>query len=243
MSIPSADLAEVRVSPPFNRFNSASLSSAGVFESKPLPSFYYITPPDPTWPKEQQREYLHPSHYLLFTTVHELWPGHFLQALYAKKQPSRVLKSFCSYANVEGWAHYAEEMMWDAGLGGGDPRVRVGMLLSALTRNARFLAALGLHTGGMTVEEATRLFQEKAFMPVAGARQQAVRGTFDPFYSSYTLGKLMIVKLRDDWKAKLEAEGKGNVYTLQAFHEAFLAQGCQAVPIIREAMVGGGTSL
>lgn len=243
VSIPSDDVAEVRLSPPFSRFNSASLSAAGVFESRPLPSFYYITPPDPAWPPEQQQAYLAPRHHLLFTTVHELWPGHFLQWLYSKKQPSRVLKAFCSYANVEGWGHYVEEMMWDAGLGGGDPRVRIGMLLSALMRNARFVVALGLHTGGMSVDEATRVFQEKAFMPLAGARQQAVRGTFDPFYSSYTLGKLMIVKLRDDWKAKLEAEGKGKDYSLQAFHETFLGQGCQAVPLIREVMVGGGAAL
>jgi uncharacterized protein (DUF885 family) len=243
VSIPSEHVAEVRTSPPFSRQNTASLSSPGPFEEKPLPSFYYITPPDPTWPPEQQRTYLHPRAHLAFTTVHELWPGHFLQHLYLNRNPSRVLKAFCSYTNVEGWAHYAEEMMWDAGFGGGDPKLRIGMLLAALMRDARFLAALGMHTRGMSVEEATKLFQEKAFMSLSTARQQAMRGTADPFYSSYTLGKLMIRKLHDDWKAKLARDGKSADYSLQSFHETFLGAGCQAIPIIRRAMVGGGPSL
>jgi uncharacterized protein (DUF885 family) len=243
VSIPSEEVAEVRLTPAFMRFNPAFLSSPGPFETGSLPSFYYVTPPDPSWPAEQQKAYMMPRNVLLFTTVHEVWPGHFLQHLYTKKQPSRVLKSFCSYANTEGWGLYVEQVMWEAGLRGRDPRAHIGQLLSALMRDARFLAALGLHTRGMTVDEATKLFQEKAFMPVAAARQQAVRGTIDPYYSSYTLGKLMIEKLRDDWKAKLEADGKAKDWSLQAFHETYLGQGCQAVPLIREAMVGAGSAL
>jgi hypothetical protein len=243
VSIPSEEVAEVRLTPPFMRFNPAFLSGPGPFERASLPAYYYISPPDPSWPPEQQKAYLQPRNVLLFTTVHEVWPGHFLQDLYLKKQPSKVLKAFCSYANTEGWALYAEQAMWDAGFGGRDPKKHIGQLLSALMRDARFLVALGMHTRGMTVDEATRLFQEKAFMSLPAARQQAVRGTMDPYFSSYTLGKLMIEKLRDDWKVKLEADGKGKDWSLQAFHETFLAKGCQAIPVIREAMVGGGTAL
>lgn len=238
VGIPSEHVAEVRVSPPFSRFNPASLSSPGVFEEKSMPSFYYITPPDPTWPVEQQKSYLTPDVGLLFTTVHEVWPGHFLQDLYLNRQPSRILKALCSYANSEGWAHYTEEMMWDEGFRGGDPKVHIGQLLQALMRDARFIAAVGMHTRGMSVEDATKVFMEKAFLPLAGARQQAMRGTSDAFYLNYTLGKLMIMKLRDDWKAKM-----GEKYSLQAFHETFLGDGCLAIPAIRQAMVGGGSSL
>ena len=125
-----------------------------------------------------------------------------------------------------------------AGFGAGDPRLRIGQLQNALLRDARFLASLGLHTHGMTVEEATKLFQEKAFLGPASARQQAMRGTFDAMYLGYTLGKLMIKKLRDDWKAKVGAD-----YSLQAFHETLLSTGCQALPLLRDVLVGGGPPL
>ena len=231
VAIPSADVAEVRLAPPFARINPAFISAPGPFEKKPLPAIYYISEPDPSWPSAQQKSYLQPRDVLLFTTVHEVWPGHFVQHLYENRMASRIVKSFCSYAYTEGWAHYTEEMMWQAGLGGGDPRVHIGQLLSALMRDARFLAALGLHTRGMTVDEATRLFQEKAFLPLAAARQQAMRGTLDPLYSLYTIGKLMIVKLRDDYRKKTGA-------SLAAFHEAFLSAGCEAIPIVRRELLG-----
>lgn len=236
--IASDEPAEVGLSPPFMRVNPAFLRSAGPFEKKILPSFYFISPPDPSWPAEQQRTYIPSRPVLMFITAHEVWPGHLYQDLYIKKHPSAVVKSFCSSFFTEGWAHYAEEMMWDAGFGAGDPRLRIGQLQNALLRDARFLASLGLHTRGMTVEEATKLFQEKAFLGPASARQQAMRGTFDAMYLGYTLGKLMIKKLRDDWKAKVGAD-----YSLQAFHETLLSTGCQALPLLRDVLVGGGPPL
>ncbi|MBI4511520.1 MAG: DUF885 domain-containing protein [Deltaproteobacteria bacterium] len=236
VTIPSEDLAEVQESPPFMRWNAAFLSAAGVFETKRLSSFYYISPPDPSWSKEEQTAYLIPRADLLFTTIHELWPGHFLQSLHSKRNPSRILKSFCTYSNEEGWAHYAEEMAWNAGMGHGDPRLRVGQLKEALLRNARFLVAIGLHAERMTVEQATSLFQDKAFVDPANARQQAMRGTFDPMYVSYTLGKLMIMKLYEDWR---NATGKRGA--LKEFHDAFLSHGCAPIPVIRQAMLGPGS--
>jgi hypothetical protein len=233
VSIPYDDLAIVRESPPFQRWNAAFLDNSGPFEKKALASYYYITPPDPKWPEAEQRAYIIPARDLLYTTAHEVWPGHFLHALHIRKNPSRILKSFCTYSMSEGWAHYAEEMMYDEGAGDHDPRYRIGMLKEALLRNVRFVVALGEHTGGMTVEQATKLFADKAFADPGNARQQAVRGTFDPMFLSYTVGKLMIRKLRADWQAK-----QGPAYSLGAFHDTFLGYACAPIPLIRAEMLG-----
>jgi uncharacterized protein (DUF885 family) len=239
VTIPSDDVAEVRESPPFMRWNSAFLSSPGRFETAKLPAFYYISPPDPSWPAAQQRDYIPSRGDLMFTSIHEVWPGHFLQGLHIRRHPSRVLQSFCTYSNSEGWAHYTEEMMFDAGVGQQTPQARIGMLKEALLRNVRFVATIGLHTRGMTVEEAQKLFAQKAFVDAGNARQQAVRGTFDPMYLAYTLGKIMIRNLRADWLRT--NPGK----SLRDFHDAFLSYACAPIPVIRRAMLGdtAGTPL
>jgi uncharacterized protein (DUF885 family) len=162
-----------------------------------------------------------------------VWPGHFLHYLHRKRTPSRILRSFCTYSMVEGWAHYAEEMMQESGAGGGDPALAIGQLTNALLRDVRFASAIGLHTRGMKVEESIALFEAKAFADRPTARQQAVRGTFDPGYLNYTLGKLMILKLREDWKARM-----GRAYSLKAFHDRLLSYGCAPLPVIRRAMLG-----
>ena len=233
VSIPAEEIAEVRPSPPFMRWNFAFLSSPGQFESKTLPSFYYISPPDPAWPRREQRDYIPPRHDLLFTTIHEVWPGHFLEYLHTRRHPSRIQRSLCSYAFNEGWAHYVEQMMLESGAGGDDPRAAIGQLSNALLRNARFVSAIGLHTRGMTVAQSIALFEKKGLQDRASSRQQAVRGTFDPGYLNYTLGKLMILKLREDWKARV-----GAAYSLKAFHDQFLSHGCAPIPAIRRAMLG-----
>ncbi len=232
VSIPSDELALVRETPPFQRWNSAFLDTPGPFETAKLPSFYYISPPDPTWPEAEQLAYLPPTADLLFTTIHEVYPGHFLHRLHIRKNPSKILQSFCTYSSSEGWAHYVEEMMYDAGIAGQTPQTRIGMLKEALLRNARFVATIGLHTGGMTVEQATQVFADKGFVDAGNARQQAVRGTFDPMYLAYTVGKLMFRNLRVEWmKAN---PGK----TLKEFHDTVLSYGCAPVPAVRRAMLG-----
>lgn len=234
VSIPSDDPALIRESPAFMRWNAAFLNSPGPFERKKLPSYYYISPPDPKWPVAEQEAYIMPRGDLLFVTIHELWPGHFLHGLHIRKHPSKVLQSFCTYSMNEGWAHYAEEMMFDAGVGQRTPQARIGMLKEALLRNVRFVAALALHTRGMTVEQATKLFEEKGFVDPGNARQQAVRGTFDPMYLAYTLGKIMIRKLATDWLAQHPGKTRGE------FHDALLSHGCAPLPLIRQAMLGAG---
>lgn len=233
VSIPSEDVAEVTETPVFARWNFAFLSAPGAFEEKALPAFYWISPPDPSWPKKEQLDYIAGKADLLFTTIHELWPGHFLHHLHMKKVPSKALRAFCAYSMTEGWAHYTEEMMLEEGYGGGDPKIAIGMAVNALLRDARFLSSIGLHTKGMTVEQSTKLFTTKAFTGKREAMQQAARGTFDPGYLNYTLGKLMIRKLRDDWKAK-----QGDKYSLKAFHDELLSYGCAPLPTIRRAMLG-----
>jgi uncharacterized protein (DUF885 family) len=169
---------------------------------------------------------------LLFVAVHEVWPGHFLNYLHVNRNESAVARNMGSYSFSEGWAHYTEEMMWDAGLGDGDPETHIGQLLNALLRNVRYLSAIGLHTEGMTVEESERMFAEKAFQDPGNARQQAVRGTFDPGYLNYTLGKLMIMKLREDWTAS-----RGGRKAWGRFHDTFLSYGSPPVPLVRRAML------
>jgi uncharacterized protein (DUF885 family) len=170
---------------------------------------------------------------LLFTSVHEVWPGHFLQFLHANRSPSKFGQVFVGYAFAEGWAHYTEEMMWEAGLGNGDPETHIGQLLNALLRNVRFLSAIGMHTGAMTVEESERMFREQGFQDAGTARQQAARGSFDPAYLNYTMGKLIIRKLREDWTAS-----RGGKQAWQSFHDEFLKYGGPPIPLVRKAMLG-----
>lgn len=196
-TIPGTEEALVAEAPAYRRWNFAYINIPGPYE-KGLPSTYYIAPPDPSWSEAEKNAYIPGQANLLFTSVHEVWPGHFLQFLHANRSPSRFGQVFVGYAFAEGWAHYTEEMMWDAGLGNGDPEMRIGQLLNATLRNVRFLSAIGMHTGKMTVEESEKMFQEQGYQDAATARQQAARGTFDPAYLNYTMGKLMVRKLRED---------------------------------------------
>jgi hypothetical protein len=231
VTVPGPEEALVEQAPPYNAQNFAYITTAGPFERAAVPSIYYIAPPDPRWTAEEQAKYVGGEGRLLSTSVHEVWPGHFLHFLHVNRNPSQVAQLFQGYAYTEGWAHYVEEMMRDEGLRDGAPEWRIGQLVSALLRNARYLSAVGLHTGEMTVADAERLFVEEAFIDPGNARQQALRGTYDPAYLNYTLGKLMIMKLRDDWRAaNPEAP-------LRDFHDAFLAQG-GTVPLVRQRLLG-----
>lgn len=232
VTIPGTEEALVDESPPYRRFNLAYIDIPGPYE-KDLPSTYYIAPPDPEWDEEERQAYIPGEMPLLFVTIHEVWPGHFLHFLHANRSESVFGRLFQGYAYTEGWAHYSEEMMWDAGYGDGDPEVHLGQLSNALLRNVRFLSSIGLHTGDMSVEESIELFKEKGLQDPGNAQQQAYRGTFDPGYFNYTLGKLMIQTLRDDWTAD-----RGGREAWKAFHDEFLSYGGPPVPLVREAMLG-----
>jgi uncharacterized protein (DUF885 family) len=232
VTIPGTEEALVAEAPAYRRWNFAYINIPGPYE-KNLPSTYYIAPPDPSWPPAEKDAYIPGRANLLFTSVHEVWPGHFLQFLHANRSKSKFGQVFVGYAFAEGWAHYTEEMMWDAGLGNDDPETHIGQLLNAMLRNVRFLSAVGMHTGSMTVEESERLFREQGFQDAATARQQAARGTFDPAYLNYTMGKLMIKKLREDWTAT-----RGGKQAWLTFHDEFLKYGGPPIPLVREAMMG-----
>ena len=233
VSIPGLEQANVQESPPYARWNAAQIRIPGPYE-KNLPSIYQIAPPDPKWTQVERDAYIPGRADLLFTSVHEVWPGHFLQFMHARRSSSKLGQVFVSYAFSEGWAHYAEEMMWEAGLGDGDPETHIGQLVNALLRNVRLLSAIGMHTGTMTVAESERMFREQAYQNPAGARQQAARGTFDPGYGNYTLGKLMIRKLREDWTAR-----RGGRAAWKDFHDELLEHGSPPLPLVRKAMLGG----
>lgn len=232
VTIPGPQEALVGETPPYARWNNAQITSPGPFE-KNLPSIYQIAPPDPAWSVAEREAYQMGQAELLFVSAHEVWPGHFLQFLHAKQAPSKVGQLFFSYAFSEGWAHYSEELMWEAGLGDGDAETHIGQLINALLRNVRLVSAIGLHCGTMTLADSERMFREQAFTDPATARQQAARGTLDPGYGNYTLGKLMIRKLRDDWTA-----ARGGRAAWRAFHDEFLGFGAPPIPLVRKAMLG-----
>jgi hypothetical protein len=232
VSIPGTEQALVAEAPPYQRSNFAYIDIPGPYE-KGMPSVYYISPPDPSWSKADQDAYTPGKSVLLFTSAHEVWPGHFVQFLHANRTRSEIGKLFVGYAYAEGWAHYTEEMMWEAGLGNGTPETHIGQLSEALLRNVRFLCAIDMHTQGMTMASCETMFREQAYQDPGNAHQQAVRGTYDPAYLSYTMGKLMIRKLRADWTAN-----RGGRAAWRAFHDGFLSYGGPPIPLVREQMLG-----
>ena len=231
VTIPGTEQALVEESPPYNRQNSAYIDPPGPFE-RGIPSIYYISPPDPSWDQATRDAFIPGKDDLLFTSVHEVMPGHFLQFLHANRSPSLFGRIFVGYAFAEGWAHYAEEMMWEAGLGDGDPSVHIGQLSNALLRDCRFLSAIGLHARGMTQEQSRRMFVEQCYQDEGNARQQSARGTYDPAYLNYTMGKLLIRRLRDDW-----TKTRGGRAGWKAFHDRFLSFGGPPIPLVRREMM------
>ncbi|HEX3951861.1 MAG TPA: DUF885 domain-containing protein [Steroidobacteraceae bacterium] len=246
VSIPTKDEALVAEAPPYNRANAAFINTAGPYD-KGVVSVYNIAPPDPKWSKAEQAAYIPGEAALLFTSVHEVWPGHFLQFLHSNANPDKLEGLWVGYAFAEGWAHYCEEMMVDEGLAKGDPERHIGQLSEALLRDVRLLSAIGLHTHGMTVAQSEKMFREQAFQDPGNARQQAARGTYDPAYLNYTLGKLMIRKLRTDWLAKTAPPGAAPAADDHSrwheFHDKFLSYGGPPIPLLRKEMVGGGSLL
>jgi uncharacterized protein (DUF885 family) len=236
ISIPPSEPARVKETPPFMRSTtSASMDTPGPFETAPLQAFYNMTLPDPRWPRTQQDDFMRQWYYAMIAnvSVHEVYPGHYVQFLYARRFPSDVRKVFGASTNIEGWAHYCEQMMLDEGFHAGEPKYRLAQVQDALLRDVRLIAGIRMHTQGMTVDEATRLFETQGRQPHPVAVSEAKRGTSDALYGYYTLGKLMILKLRDDYQAKM-----GAGYSLQKFHDAFITIGPLPLPQIRKAMLG-----
>lgn len=249
VTIPS----EVRVRveetlPPFRSTSLASMDTPGPFETKATEAYYYVTPVEPAWTSKQAEEWLTAFNYYTtdVVTIHEAFPGHYTQFLALNSSPaSTAAKALNSYAFVEGWAHYCEQLIIEQGFG--QPaapesasraelvrgaKYRLAQSSEALLRISRLCCSVKLHCQGMTVDEATRFFVENAHYEEKPARSEAMRGTFDPGYLYYTIGKLMILKLRGDWQKQ-----EGNNFTLQRFHDELLRHGAPPIPLLRQIML------
>ena len=237
VTIPSQVRPNITETPPYARSGTfASMDTPGPYEEKATEAFYYVTPPEKDWDAKHKEEHLRAFNPAVMTliTIHEAYPGHYVQFLNAKQFPTKTRKILYCSSNVEGWAHYSEQMMLDEGFGAGDPRMRLAQLEEALLRDARYIVGIQLHTAGWTVEQGAKFFEEKAFQEPANAYEEARRGGYNPTYLYYTLGKLQIYKLRDDYR-----KAKGASYSLKNFHDEFLKQGGIPIKLIRRILLPG----
>lgn len=238
ITVPGGAQAKVVETPSFSRATTfASMDTPGPYEANASEAFYNITLPDPAWPADKQEEYLQGYNYPLLSnvSVHEVWPGHYTQFLWVKNNPdlSKVRKLTAAGSNAEGWAHYSEEMMLDEGFMNNDPKYRLTQLVDALLRDCRYIVGIKMHTEGMTMAQANEFFvKEGRQQPVVG-EMETKRGTGDPTYLMYTLGKLEILKLRADYKRKM-----GSNFSLQEFHDRFIKAGSPPVKIVRRELMG-----
>jgi uncharacterized protein (DUF885 family) len=237
VGIPSEVRPTIMETPPYARSGTfASMDTPGPYETKATEAFYYVTPPEKEWDAKHKEEHLrlYNPPIMDIITIHEAYPGHYIQFLNAKQFPTKTRKIIVCGTNAEGWAHYAEQMMLEEGFGNGDPRLQLAQLQEALLRDARYVVGIKLHTAGWTVEQGAKFFEEKAFQEPANAYEEARRGAYNPTYLYYTLGKLQIYKLRDDYR-----KAKGADFTLQAFHDEFVKQGSIPIKAIRRILLPG----
>jgi uncharacterized protein (DUF885 family) len=245
VTVPSSVRAQVIETPQFLRATSfASMDTPGPFERKATEAYYQVTPPDPSWPANDQEQWLTAfNRYTLdVVSIHEANPGHYLQYLSLNASPTpRLRKIFTSYAFTEGWAHYAEQMMLEEGFGLSGPsgqdrtaaaKYRLAQLDEALLRLCRFCVAIQMHCGGMTVDQAAKFFQDHCYYAAKPARDEAIRGTYDPEYLYYTLGKLQLLKLRADFRAQ-----EGDRFNLKTFHDEVLRHGAPPIRLLRELLL------
>jgi len=248
VTIPSDVRAKVKETPQYRRAVSfASMDTPGPFEKRATEAYYYVTPTESDWPDKQKEEWLTAFNYYAsdIVSIHEVYPGHYVQFLRLNSSPaSKVEKIFGSYAFIEGWAHYCEKMMIDEGYGSPTDatpsedevkraaKYRMAQADEALLRLCRLCASIKMHTQNMSVDEATKFFQDNCYYEEKPARQEAMRGTFDPGYLNYTLGKLQILKLRDDYKAQ-----QGDEFSAQKFHNELLNHGMPPIRLLRELML------
>src|SRR5687768_15541839 len=237
VSLPAAEPVVVAPSPDFYRWAFASMWTPGPFESKPSRAYYYLTDVDRGWPAERQKEHLRDFNLptLWNISIHEVFPGHFLQYQHLRQVDSTVRKStlFAPASFVEGWAHYCEQMMVEAGFRRNDASLKVGQLAESLVRLARFVVAIRVHCEDLSVEQGMRFFRDEAFLEEATARREAERATFDPTYLVYSVGKLMMLKMRRDYKEQVDGR-----FSLRTFHDAVLANGSAPFWAHRRLLLG-----
>ncbi len=236
ITIPSTVPPIVEETPPFARaLSSASMDTPGPYEKVAKEAFFNVTLPEKTWTPKRVEEYMGVFNrgVITSTAIHEAYPGHYVQFLWVPSAPSKARKLLGCGSNAEGWAHYTEQMMLDEGYAAGNMKMRLGQLQDALLRNARYIVGIEMHTGKMTYEQGVDFFVKEGFQTRDNGRREARRGTSDPTYLVYTLGKLEIMKLREDYKQK-----KGSQFSLQEFHDSFMKQGFPPIKIVRRALLG-----
>ena len=237
---PARENLQVAETPEYARSTSfASMDSPGAFERVATEAYYYVTPPDPAWDARRREEHLsfYNRYSLPIVSIHEVYPGHYYQLLAARRTGSRVRAVFGSGSFIEGWAHYCEQMMLDEGFGGNNPKLRLAQLQAALSRLCRYLVGLKMHTQGMSYEQGTEFFMREGYMERTNAEREARRGTLDPTYLIYTLGKMEILKLREAYR-----ERAGASFRLGEFHDRLLAYGSPPVKILRMALLGDASA-
>ena len=233
---PASENLRVAETPEYARSTSfASMDTPGAFERVATEAYYYVTPPDPAWDVRRREEHLsfYNRYSLPVVSIHEVYPGHYYQLLAARRTTSRVRAAFGSASFIEGWAHYCEEMMLDEGFGGNNPKLKLAQLQAALVRLCRYLVGLKLHTGGISYDAGVEFFMREGYMERANAEREARRGTLDPTYLVYTLGKMEILRLREDYRQRAGAS-----FRLGEFHDRLLAHGSPPVKILRMALLG-----
>ncbi len=236
ITLPSTVPPIVEETPPFQRaLTTAAMDTPGAYETKATEAMFDVTLPEPDWKPEKVEQWMQSFNRgtIVSTAIHEVYPGHYTQFLWLQAAPSKTRKLLYNNSNAEGWAHYTEQMMLDEGYGGHDPKLRLGQLLDALLRDARFIVGIEMHIGRMTVGQGQTFFIKEGFQVPAVAEVEARRGTSDPTYLYYTLGKLQILKLRQDYQKLRGAE-----FSLQEFHDRFMRQGSVPMRIIRKSMLG-----
>jgi uncharacterized protein (DUF885 family) len=236
MTIPSNDQPRMEETPPFARATTfASMDTPGPFEKVAKESFFNVTLPEPTWSKEEVEEHMagNSRPVMLAVAVHEVWPGHFMQHVWTPLLSTKIRKVLGCGTSGEGWAHYTEQMMLDEHVGKDDPKMRLGQLQDALLRDARYIVGIKMHTQGMTTAEAEDFFVKDGYQTHSIASRETKRGTADPTYLVYTLGKLQIMKLREDYKQKM-----GDKFSLQDFHDKFMKHGFVPIKYVRKDMMG-----
>ncbi len=238
VDIPSEVRPRVTETPPYARSGSfASMDTPGAYESKATEAFYYVTPPEKEWDAQHVEEHLrlYNRSVMNLITVHEVFPGHFLQFIYAPQFPTKARKLLAASSNAEGWAHYSEQMMIEEGFGGGEPKTRLAQLSEALLRDCRWVVGMREHTRGLSVDEgAKRYFVDQCFQQPANGYEEARRGAYNPTYLYYTLGKLEIYKLRADYR-----KARGTGYSLRQFHDDFVKQGSIPIKLVRRILLPG----
>ncbi len=248
VTVPSNVRAQIKETPQYDRATTfASMDTPGPFETKATEAFYYVTPVESAWPEQQKEEWLTAfNHYDAdITSVHEAYPGHYVQFMHLNSSSAtKIEKIFGSYAFIEGWAHYCEQMMLEQGFGGPKKppgtdeekkraaKYRMAQASESLLRLCRLVCSIKMHTQKMSVDEATKFFVDNCYYEEKPARSEAMRGTFDFGYLNYTLGKLQILKLRDDYKAQ-----EGDHFSLEKFHDQLLDHGMPPIRLLREIIL------